>query len=317
VIVALAGGVGGAKLAHGLARTLPAEELLIAVNTGDDFDHLGFAISPDVDTVMYTLAGLADPERGWGRGQESWHFLQALEALGGETWFALGDRDLAVHVERTQRLRAGATLEEVTAHLCRRLGVQHGVAPMSNQPVRTVLETDRGTLGFQDYFVRRRCEPCIKGIRYDGAAGAAPSRAFEAALAHSDLEAIVICPSNPYLSIGPILAIPRVRTWFSQREVPVVAVSPIIGGAAVKGPAAKNMAELGAQVSVLGLSDHYGPQVDAWVIDHADAGQQRALEQRGKRTLVTATLMTSDAQRGELARATLQFARSFGSRFAR
>jgi LPPG:FO 2-phospho-L-lactate transferase len=310
MIVALAGGVGGARLAWGLAQVLDEGRLAIAVNTGDDFEHLGLAISPDLDTVMYTLAGCADRERGWGRADETWRFLEALGALGAPTWFALGDRDLAVHVERTRRLHAGQSLQEVTAHLCQALGVRHPVLPASNEPVRTIVHTGAGELAFQDYFVQQRCAPAVTGFRYDGAEHARPAPALAAALEHSELEAVVLCPSNPYLSIGPILALPSIAAWFARRRVPVVAVSPIIGGAAVKGPAAKIMRELGAPVSVLGVCDYYGALVDGWVIDEADAGHAGALRERGKRVLVTPTLMTTDEDRSALARATVSFART-------
>ena len=208
--LALSGGVGGAKLALGLAHVLPPEDLLVVANTGDDFEHLGLLICPDIDTVTYTLAGIANPETGWGRADESWHFMETLAALGGETWFRLGDRDLALHMERTRRVAAGETLSAVTQDIGRRLGVRPSVAPMSDQPVRTIVETPDGPLPFQHYFVREQCAPHVTGFRFEGADTAKPAPAFAAALKNA-LDAIVICPSNPFISIDPILAIPGVR----------------------------------------------------------------------------------------------------------
>ncbi|MEJ0018591.1 MAG: coenzyme F420-0:L-glutamate ligase [Acetobacteraceae bacterium] len=216
-VVALSGGVGGAKLALGLSRVVPAEDLLVVCNTGDDFDHLGLCISPDIDTVMYTLAGVANPEVGWGRADETWSFMETLGALGGETWFRLGDRDVAVHVERTRRLRAGETLSTVTADLCRRLGVAPRVLPMSDDPVRTRVRTDDGWIDFQDYFVRQRCEPVVHELAFHGATTARAQPEFLAALTDPATTAIVICPSNPFISIEPILAVPGVRAALADR----------------------------------------------------------------------------------------------------
>ena len=211
MIIALSGGVGGAKLALGLARVMPPEDLLVVVNTGDDFEHLGLSISPDIDTVAYTLAGLANRELGWGRHDETWSFMETMEALGGETWFRLGDRDVALHVERTRRLAAGRALSAVTADLCRRLGIRSRVVPMSDDPVRTRLRTEEGWLDFQEYFVHRRCEPVVHELLFQGAGAARAHPEFLAALADPALLAIVICPSNPFISVEPILAIPGVR----------------------------------------------------------------------------------------------------------
>jgi LPPG:FO 2-phospho-L-lactate transferase len=302
MIVALAGGVGGAKLAAGLARVLPPEELVIAVNTGDDFEHLGVHVSPDLDTVMYTLAGIAHPAAGWGRADETWSFMEALARLGGPTWFRLGDRDLATNVERTRRLRAGETLSAVTRDLCARLGVRHAVVPMSDEPVRTVVHTDRGVLEFQHYFVRDRCEPRVHQLEYCGAEAARPSAALQAALASSDLAGIVFCPSNPYLSIAPILAVAGVRDAIAGRAV---AVSPIIAGRAVKGPAAKIMQELGIAPSALEIARYYRGIVRALVIDRADAGLAASIEAVGVRPVLEDTLMACDADRERLARACL------------
>ena len=274
--VALSGGIGGAKLALGLARLL-GERLTVIVNTGDDFEHLGLTISPDVDTTLYTLAGVANPETGWGRRDETWSFMKAVAELGGPTWFKLGDRDLAVHVERTRRLRAGETLTSVTAHLAARLGVAARVLPMSDEPVRTAVETETGTLAFQDYFAREQCRPAVRRIRYDGAETARPTVQIEAALSAPTLAGIIICPSNPWLSVDPILAVPGMREAIRASSAPVIAVSPIIGGKAVKGPTAKIMAELGLAVDVASIARHYGDLLDALVVDAADRATADAL----------------------------------------
>jgi len=274
--VALSGGIGGAKLSLGLARLL-GERLTVIVNTGDDFEHLGLTISPDVDTTLYTLAGVANPETGWGRRDETWSFMMAVAELGAPTWFKLGDRDLAIHVERTRRLRAGETLTSVTAHLAARLGVAARVLPMSDEPVRTAVETETGTLAFQDYFAREQCRPAVRRIRYDGAETARPTVQIEAALSAPTLAGIIICPSNPWLSVDPILAVPGMREAIRASSAPVIAVSPIIGGKAVKGPTAKIMAELGLAVDVASIARHYGDLLDALVVDAADRATADAL----------------------------------------
>jgi LPPG:FO 2-phospho-L-lactate transferase len=298
-VVALAGGVGGAKLAHGLAQVLAPEALAIAVNTGDDFEHLGFHISPDLDTVMYTLAGVADRERGWGLAEETWHFMAALERLGGPAWFRLGDRDLATHVERTGRLRRGESLSEVTRQLFSAFGVKALVVPMSDEAVRTLVQTDDGALEFQHYFVGEQCRPRVRALEYRGAERARPSPAFLAAL--REAAGVIVCPSNPYLSIAPILAIPGVKEALRAAR-PVVAVSPIVGGQALKGPAAKIMRELGVEPSALEVARYYRGIVDALVIDRADAPLAPTIEALGMRTLVTDSVMRSDADRARLAR---------------
>ena len=240
-VVALSGGVGGAKLALGLSRVLPAGELMVVANTADDFEHLGLSISPDIDTLMYVLAGLDDTARGWGRRDETWTFMSALAALGGETWFQLGDGDLATHIERTRRLAAGESLSAITADFCRRLNIATRIVPMTDDKLRTRLRTAEGWLDFQDYFVRRRCEPVVFELAYDGASAARIHPEVLEALRDTRLRAVVICPSNPFVSIEPILAIPGMREAVSACAAPVVAVSPIIGGRAVKGPTAKLM----------------------------------------------------------------------------
>lgn len=307
MILALAGGVGGAKLANGLAQILPADGLVVAVNTGDDFEHLGLHVSPDLDTVMYTLAGLNNPETGWGRAGESWRFMAALGALGGETWFNLGDLDLATHVERTRRLRAGDSLSAITADFCQRLGIRHAVLPMSDGPVRTQVRSDDGWLDFQDYFVRLRCAPRVQGFRFAGIDAAVLSAGFARALADPGLTGLVICPSNPFVSIDPILGLPGLRDQLSRRRVPLVAVSPIVGGKAIKGPALKMMQELGADPSALGIARHYGGLLDGLVIDREDAGLAPAIEALGIAVTVTDTIMADPAGQARLAQDLLGF----------
>ena len=310
MIVALAGGVGGARLAVGLAGALSPKDLAIVVNTGDDFEHLGLAISPDLDTVMYTLGGVANPALGWGRADETWTFMSALAELGGDTWFRLGDRDLAVHVMRTELKRSGMPLSLITQRLMASFGIAHPVLPMSDSPVRTRVRTADGReLAFQDYFVRLRCRPRVTGFRFAGSRAARIPPALRRLL-RSPIEAVVICPSNPYVSIAPILSIPELRRWLAGRTFPVVAVSPIVGGAAVKGPAAKMMRELGTPATALGVARHYGDSVDGWVIDREDAGLQRAIERAGARVIVTDTIMTRRSKSIALAQRVIAFARS-------
>jgi LPPG:FO 2-phospho-L-lactate transferase len=307
IVVALSGGIGGAKLALGLYPELPPDSLTVVCNTGDDFEHLGLAISPDLDTVLYTLAGIANPETGWGRADDTWSFMQALGVLGGETWFRLGDKDLAIHVERTRRLAASETLSAITLDFCQRLGVRAQVVPMSDQSVRTIVRTaGGGLLPFQRYFVEQRCAPEVAGFVFDGADSAKPLPMVERALASRDLEAVVICPSNPFISIDPILAVPGLREAVAGCSAPVVAVSPIIGGRAVKGPTAKMMAELKLSISARAVADHYAGLLAGFVLDHADAEEADAIEAP---CLVTRTLMTSEADKRRLAAEVLSFAR--------
>ena len=302
--VAICGGMGGAKLALGLSRVVEGPALTMVVNTGDDFEHLGLHISPDVDTVLYTLAGLANPETGWGRAGETWSFMETLAALGGPTWFKLGDADLALHVERTRRLGAGATLSETTERFARTFGIDAAVVPASDDPVRTMVETDAGTLAFQDYFVARRCDPAVRAIHIEGADNAVPAPGVLEALARPDLAGVIICPSNPYLSIDPMLAVPGLRQALQDCLAPVVAVSPIIAGQAVKGPAAKIMTELGHEASTAAVAGHYGDLLDGFVLDEADAA---ACAEIGVPVLVTNTLMTSLEDRIALATETVGF----------
>lgn len=287
LVLALSGGIGGAKLALGLSRVLPPERLIVVANTGDDFSHLGLSISPDLDTLMYTLAGLDNPQTGWGRRDETWTFMQTLETLGGESWFRLGDGDLATHVERTRRLSAGETLSQVTADFCRRLGVPGTILPMTDQSVRTRVRTEAGWLDFQDYFVRQRCAPAVLELAYEGAQAARPD--FLPLLCDPRLIAVVICPSNPFLSIDPILAMPGVRAALAACPAPVIAVSPIVGGQAVKGPTAKIMAELGLSVSAATVARHYAELLDGYIADPEDAVGLPGLDLavRSARTLMT------------------------------
>lgn len=307
MIVALAGGVGGARMANGLAACLPAEDLLVAVNVGDDFEHLGLPICPDLDTVCYTLAGRNDRERGWGLANESWAFMAAIRELGGEDWFNLGDRDLATHVIRRTLLESHS-LSEATQRIAERLGIVHRIVPATDDRLRSIIHSDEGALAFQDYFVRRRAAPVFQAISFDGAETARPSPAFATALDDPALEAIILCPSNPILSIAPILAIGDVRDRLRRSTAPVVAISPFIGGQAVKGPAAKILEELGIPRSPQGLIDCLGDIVDGLVIDNSDAAAPRP----DMPLLVTDTLMRDDGDQKRLAGEVLAFARALG-----
>jgi LPPG:FO 2-phospho-L-lactate transferase len=310
MILALSGGVGGAKLAQGLAFECAVGDLLIVVNTGDDFNYLGFHVSPDLDTVMYCLAGINDATRGWGIKDETWNFMAAAERLGTPTWFKIGDHDLATHVERTRRLAAGETLSEVTRFLCGRLGVRHRVAPMSDGQVGTIVHTSSGALDFQDYFVRLRCEPPVTGIEYRGVPAAAPAPEFATALWRDDLAAIVMTPSNPLLSIGPIIGLPNVSERIKEHSAPVIAVSPLVGGQAIKGPAAKIFRELGLDPTALGIARHYHGLIDGMVIDEIDSGLVDAIERLGIPTHVANTVMRNREDQQLLARHVLKFAMS-------
>tara|TARA_Y100001970_G_scaffold293874_2_gene444145 strand:- start:6173 stop:7114 length:942 start_codon:yes stop_codon:yes gene_type:complete len=306
--LALAGGVGGARMVNGLSMVLPPEDLLVAVNIGDDFTHLGLRICPDLDTVMYTLAGLANPDTGWGIRNETWNAITTLETLGGPSWFRLGDQDLATHLERTRRLSAGESLSEVTESICRKLDVSYRIVPVSDKPVSTIVATKDGELSFQDYFVKRKCQPVVTGFRFDRASEATLSEPLHKAINHDEIDCVIICPSNPYVSIDPILAIPEMRKFLST-NVPVLAVSPIINGEAIKGPAAKMMLELGLSPSVLNIANHYHGISDGIVIDIADKSEADVLRARGLKVLVTKTIMKNETASRSLAEETLSFAR--------
>ncbi len=298
--VALAGGVGGAKLADGLANLLPSSDLTIVVNTGDDFEHLGLYISPDLDTVCYTLANLVDPVKGWGRENETWNFLENLTALGGPTWFQIGDKDLATHIERTRMMKAGQRLSEVTKQFCKSWLIGPRVLPMSDDPVRTIVNSDEGSLAFQEYFVARRCEPDVTGFEFDGIEKAVPAPGVLEAIKDADL--IVFCPSNPWVSIDPILKLKGVRRSLENKFV--IAVSPIIQGKTIKGPAAKMYQDLGVEPSALSVFDHYSDILDTFVIDDLDAN---LAEKITTPVLVTNTIMKNRQDRIDLARKIIEF----------
>ncbi|MFK4583764.1 2-phospho-L-lactate transferase [Bradyrhizobium ottawaense] len=302
MILAIAGGVGGARLMRGLAAVLPASELIACVNTGDDFIHYGLHISPDLDTVMYTLAGINDEERGWGRGSESWKCMEAMRQLAAPTWFSLGDSDLAIHLERTRRLAAGESLSSVTDAFARALQIGPTITPMSDDAVRTVVITNCGEMGMQEWFVRERCCPRVFGLHYAGGDVARAAPAVAAALKSPELRGIVLCPSNPFLSIRPVLAVPEIAKAVAVKRVPVVAVSPIIAGQAVKGPAAQLLRDLGFPVSSLGVAEVLRQFVDGWLIDERDAAIRSDIEKLGATVATAPTLMRGLAESTTVAR---------------
>jgi len=311
-VLALSGGVGGAKLALGLAQVVPADALTVVVNTGDDFEHLGLRVCPDLDTLMYTLSGLANQSLGWGQEDETWQFLDALKRLGGDTWFGLGDRDLATHVHRTALLAQGDSLSSVTAGLMRALGVTTQVVPMTDDPVSTLIHCQNGeTLSFQHYFVRDRCEPLIKGVSFQGIESAQRAPEFERVIAFDELSQIIICPSNPFVSVAPILDL--AETWKALRaaDCPVVLVSPIVAGMALKGPAAKMMLELKMPSTALAVAQYYAETypglVDGFVLDNADALSAEAVRALGLMPMVTQTVMKNLDDKQALAEAVLRF----------
>ena len=303
----LSGGVGGAKLALGLYLEQSSEELLVIGNVGDDFSHWGLHISPDLDTLMYTLAGVADPDRGWGRAQESWTVLNTLSDLGGIDWFLLGDRDLAVHLERSVRMGEGETLSAVTRHLCRAFGVTAILVPPTDDEVRTIIDTTDRTLSFQEYFVRERCEPPVTGLRYQGASQATLLPEIGRLLAGDRLEAVILSPSNPYLSLDPILEIADLRHRLAASPAPVVAVSPLIQSHAFKGPTAKIMMELGCAVSTLTVAQHYAAILDGMVIDPADRELSGAIVDLGIKVRITDTDMANERDKRHLATEVISF----------
>ena len=303
-IVALAGGVGGAKLADGLAQCLPPGNLTVIVNTGDDFEHWGLNISPDVDTVCYTLAGLANPETGWGRANESWEVFNNVVQLKGDDWFHIGDRDLAVHLERTRRLKSGQPLSRIVHDFCKAWGVTQAVLPMTDQKVATIVDTvEHGELAFQEYFVHQGCAPTVKGFRFAGLQDARPAPGVLDTLAEAD--AIVFCPSNPWVSLDPILNIQGVRPLLASRKV--VAVSPIIGGQTVKGPAAKMFTELGIQPSSFAVAQHYQEIITGFVCDVQDESWNEKIQALNIHTLLVNTIMKSRLDRQQLAQDVLHF----------
>jgi LPPG:FO 2-phospho-L-lactate transferase len=310
-VVALSGGVGGAKLAHGLYQALEPDTLTLIVNTGDDFDHYGLRMCPDLDTALYTLAGIANEATGWGMADDTWTALDMLRRYGVDTWFQVGDRDFATHILRTERLRLGTTLSEVIAELAKALGIHTTILPMADEPVPTIVRTPSGELSFQDYFVRRRHEDDALGVHYQGAGSARPTTQAREALAGADM--IFLCPSNPFVSIGPILAVAGMRDLVISSRAPRLAISPIIGGKALKGPADRMLATMGHEVSAYGVAAWYGDLLDGMVIDEQDAAQAARIEALGMRTLVTNTVMASVTDRVRLAHDVLQFASSLRS----
>jgi LPPG:FO 2-phospho-L-lactate transferase len=304
-VCALAGGVGGAKLAAGLQDVLQPGELTIVVNTADDFELWGLRICPDLDTVMYTLAGIANPQTGWGVQGESFGALDMLASYGEETWFKLGDRDLATHVLRTARLHAGETLTGITTNLSAALGVGSSILPMCDEPVATVLDTPDGPLEFQEYFVRRGQRDEVIGVDLRGFEGARPTDAVSRALAAADV--VVLCPSNPVVSIGPILAVPGMQKALAASRAPKVAVSPLVGGRALKGPADRMLDTLGYEVSATGVARIYEALVDGMVVDGLDAGERAGIEALGMKVLITDAVMRDAGDRARLAMEVLQF----------
>ena len=306
-VCAIAGGVGGAKLASGLQEVLPAGDLTVVVNSADDFELWGLHVSPDLDTVMYTLAGLANPETGWGVREESFRTLEMLATYGEDPWFRLGDRDLATHILRTSRLGAGQSLTEANQSLASALGIPSRILPMCDEPVSTIIETPEGDLEFQEYFVRRGQRDEVIGVRLRGVGEARPSGAVAEAISEAD--AVVLCPSNPVVSIGPVLAVPGMGDLLAASIAPTVAVSPIVGGRALKGPADRMMATLGHEVSAAGVARMYEDLVDGIVVDDADRGMTEEIEALGMAVLATDAVMRDGPDRARLASAALEFAR--------
>ena len=300
----LAGGVGGAKLVDGLTKVLPPDQLTIIVNTGDDFEYLGLKISPDLDTVCYTLAGIANPETGWGMRDETWVTYQELTALGGPDWFHIGDRDFATHLYRTERLQEGGRLSEITHELCRAWGITHPVYPMSDAPVQTIVHTRAGeALGFQEYFVHRGCQPVVESFEFLGVEQSQPVPEAIQGLQESDI--VIFAPSNPWVSIGPILAIPGMMDVISRKTV--IAVSPIIGGKALKGPAAKMYQELGIAPSAFAVANHYRDFLTGFAFDTVDAAELEKIERCRIIPLVTDVIMKDQDDRIRLAKELLSF----------
>ncbi|MBT4643491.1 MAG: 2-phospho-L-lactate transferase [Deltaproteobacteria bacterium] len=311
-VIALSGGVGGAKLVLGLSSVLEKDELLVVANTGDDFEHLGFPVCPDIDTLLYTLGGICNTETGWGRAEETWSFMNTLKKEDPEqAWFQLGDKDIETHNYRKKALAAGNTLTEVTADLVRQFRITPTVVPMSDFPVRTWVltgtETGNNWMPFQEYFVKHQCKPRIYGIEYRGSQQASVPLQLDMALTSDSIRAVIICPSNPFLSIDPIMAVPGMVDLLRSCGAPVVAVSPIVGGQALKGPTAKIMKELGIEVDVQAIADHYHGIIDGLVIDNKDRGQFECVQATGVQVAVTNTVMLSLEDRKQLAQDVLSF----------
>ena len=299
-ILAITGGVGGAKLALGLSKILTPDELLFLVNTGDDFQHLGLEISPDLDSLLYALSGKINPELGWGRANETWACISELEELGADSWFRLGDRDLALHLVRTQMLNQGATLQNVADRLSESLGIDHRIAPMSNDKISTTVNTPNGKLAFQEYFVREQCEPAVIDFDFEGIEKSTPNPVVMSWL--DECDGIIICPSNPYVSVDTILSVPKYRDAFQSK--PVIAVSPIVGGLAIKGPAAKMMTELGVPPTPIAVAKHYGSLLSGFVLDQTDHEQAKDIPIP---SIVTQTIMLTLQDRIGLAEQCVRF----------
>ncbi len=310
-VIALSGGVGGARLVAGLNRVLEPKQFTVVVNTGDDFEYLGFPICPDLDTVLYTLADMHDRERGWGRRDESWAFMETLHALGGDDWFLLGDKDLALHAARKQWLEQGDSLSQVVDRLRDRLGIRCSVVPMSDDPVSTFVQTDEGKLAFQQYFVRERCNPKVERFFFQNSECARPSEGFLEALSDERLGGIVICPSNPFVSIDPILALPGLRETLTELEAPIVAISPLVGGRAIRGPAAKMFEELGLVPSALSVAQHYEDLLQGFIIDQTDQSIADDFDERLK-IVVCDTIMVTQTDREALAATALALLADLG-----
>ncbi|NOX49924.1 MAG: 2-phospho-L-lactate transferase [Gammaproteobacteria bacterium] len=301
-ILAITGGVGGAKLALGLSQLLGPEQLVFAVNTADDFEHLGLHISPDIDSLTYALAQQNNQDLGWGRQGETWQFIETLASLGGEDWFRLGDKDMALHVRRTQLLASGNSLTQATQSLTQAMGILHRVLPMSNDPVRTLVHTNQGVLPFQEYFVKERCQPKVIDFEFQGIENAQLNPDLAAWLAQCD--AVVICPSNPYVSVDPLLKLAGFKALLAP--LPVVAISPIVGGLAIKGPAAKMMKELNIPASAAAVAKHYDGLIDGFIVDKSDENDSKQIEIP---SIVTNTIMVTLQDRVSLAKDTLRFLR--------
>ena len=299
-VAALAGGVGAAKLLSGLVAVMPQEDLTVIVNTGDDFRWLGLLVCPDIDTIIYTLAGVANPETGWGVKGDTFQCLERLSALGTDPWFRIGDTDLATHICRSNLLSGGLTLTAVTEIIRKQNGIRASILPMTDSPVPTIVDTDEGTLEFQDYFVRRRCAPRVRAISFRDVAGSRPAPGVQEALAKAD--AILICPSNPFISIGPILAVPGIEEAILNSCATVAAVSPVIGGEAVKGPTASMLSQLGHEVSATGVASLYADILDVFLVDESDAALVPKISAMGIKTLTSHILMDIPDARESLAR---------------
>ena len=305
--LALSGGIGGAKLALGLEHIFNSPNLMIAGNTGDDFEHFGLFISPDLDTLLYTLSGKSDPERGWGLANETWSFMEAMEEIGGETWFQLGDRDLAIHLERTRRLNEGERLSSITSSFCKKFGVKSQIVPATDDSLKTLVKTPEGILSFQHYFVKDQCRSKILALQFEGSENAHPSFALGKALESSLLEMVVICPSNPFLSVDPILAIKGLKEKLKKCKARVIAVSPIVDGNAVKGPTANNMRDLGLTVSSFSIAKYYSDFIDGFILDKGDEKEINKIESLGLRVGLADTVMTDLKSKIKLAEDVIRF----------